>query len=159
MKTLSKPSDNLGGMLRLWAVPPSSVVSLSEGTLSLSSLDDITRIYMTPESTSAECVLKRSAAGLFYETIVSGFTPRIREEAGELFGEMAGHDFVVVLQDGNGQYLVAGTREEPLHFSFTAKPGFRFPTATGMISPLNGIAPYPSARLTILFNFPLGLNP
>jgi hypothetical protein len=123
MKTLSKPSDNLGGMLRLWAVPPSSVVSLSGGTLLLTGLDDITHLYLTPESTSAECLLKRSTAGLYYETAVNGFTPRIREEAGQLLGDMAGHCFVVVLLDGNGQYLVAGSPQEPLRFSYTAKTG------------------------------------
>jgi len=123
MKTLSKPSDNLGGMLRLWAVPPSCVVSLSGRTLQLTGLDDITQIYLTAESASADCLMKRSEAGLFYDIAVRGFSPRIREEAGLLFGDMAGHDFVVVLLDGNGQFLVAGTRDEPLHFSFSAKTG------------------------------------
>jgi hypothetical protein len=123
MKTLSKPSDNLGGMLRLWAVPPSSVVSLLGGTLQMTGLDDITQIYMTPESMSADCLQKRSSAGLYYETVVKGFTPRIREETGQLLDEMAGHLYVVVLLDGNGQYQVAGTPQEPLRFSFTARTG------------------------------------
>jgi hypothetical protein len=123
MKTLSKPSDNLGGMLRLWAVPPSSVVYLSGGILQLAGLDDITQIYMTPESMSADCLQKRSSAGLYYETAVKGFTPRIREEASRSLGEMAGHCFVVVLLDGNGQYQVAGTPQEPLRFSFSARTG------------------------------------
>lgn len=123
MKTLSKPSDNLGGVLRLWAVPSSCVASLSGGTLILAGLDDITQLYMTPESMSADCLQKRSPAGLYFETAVSGFTPRIREEASRLLGEMAGRQFVVLLQDGNGQFLVAGSPGEPLHFSFTARTG------------------------------------
>jgi len=48
MKTIRKPHDNLGGALKLFAVPPSSVSSLSGGTITLSDTDDVIEIYFTP---------------------------------------------------------------------------------------------------------------
>lgn len=123
MITLPKPNDNLGGLLRIWSLPSSAVASLENGVLTLSSPGDVISLYITPESARSDCHLKRSGAGTFYEVSVGGFTPRIRKEAGELFSAMAGRSFVVVLQDGNGEYQLAGSPGEPLRFSFSARTG------------------------------------
>ena len=123
MITLPKPTENLGGLLRMWVLEPSAVASLSSGVLSLSGQGDVILLYITPESSHADCELRRSAAGHYYELSVGGFTPRIREEAQRLFERMAGRSYVVVLRDGNGQYQLAGNPQEPLRFSFSARTG------------------------------------
>jgi len=123
MISLLKPSDNLGGVLRLWAVPPSEIIFLSEGSLVLSSAENVIALYLSPESSESNCELKKSGGGAYYEIAVTGFTPGIRGEAGQLFSGMAGRDYVIVLMDGNQQYQVAGTKDQPLHFSFEAKTG------------------------------------
>lgn len=123
MITLPKPTENLGGLLRMWVLEPSAVASLSSGVLSLSGQGDVIWLYITPESSHADCELRRSAAGHYYELSVGGFTPRIREEAQRLFERMAGRSYVVVLRDGNGQYQLAGNPQEPLRFSFSARTG------------------------------------
>jgi len=110
---LLKRSDNLGGVLRLWAVPPEDVVSLSAGVLSLSKTDNVIALYVTPESAESNCLLKKADGGFYYETTVSGFSPRIRQEADLLLGSMTGHDYVVVFLDGNLQYQAAGSKEQP----------------------------------------------
>jgi hypothetical protein len=123
MIILPKPGENMGGLLRMYCLPASSVASLSRGVLSLLSKDDVISVYITPESSHADCQLKRSAAGHYYELSVGGFTPRLREEAQRLFELMAGRSYLVVIRDGNGQYQLAGTTEEPLRFSFSARTG------------------------------------
>ena len=123
MNTLLKPSDNLGGVLRLWAIPAEDVVSLTAGVLSLSGTDNVIALYITPESADSSCLLKKADGGFYYEITVSGFSPRIRKEADQLFKSMAGHNYVVVFLDGNLQYRAAGSKEQPLRFSFSAKTG------------------------------------
>lgn len=123
MITLPKPDENLGGLLRMYVLPATAVASLENGVLTLLGPDQVISLYITPESSHAGCELKRSDAGRYYEISVGGFTPRIRQEAERLFLSMAGRSYLVLILDGNGQYQLAGTPEEPLRFSFSARTG------------------------------------
>ena len=75
MKTFSKPHDNLGGVLKVWAIPP-SVVSVSGNTLSLSSTINIVEMYATSETLNAKIKTKHSTAGLVHEIEITGSIPR-----------------------------------------------------------------------------------
>ena len=51
MKHLNKPSDNLGGLLKIWAVPPDDI-TISFNTANFRSTANIIEMYCSPGSIS-----------------------------------------------------------------------------------------------------------
>jgi hypothetical protein len=49
MKEIQKPSDNLGGVLKLWAIPK-AVFSINGKAITFSDTSDIYSIYCTAET-------------------------------------------------------------------------------------------------------------
>ena len=51
MKQLNKPSDNMGGLLKIWAVPPTEI-TIGTNSVSFSTTDNIVAMYCSPGSMS-----------------------------------------------------------------------------------------------------------
>jgi len=115
MNTINKPLENMGGLIKIWAVP-SGTFSVNEKTVTFSSTTGIYEIYCSPDSQQHSEPPERTDAGLVYNTEVSGFSPGDSEEAREAFTNMDGRKFVAVFIDGNGNYRLAGGIFSPLRF-------------------------------------------
>lgn len=122
MKTINKPGDNLGGLLKIWAVP-ASVFSVSGTTVSFSATADIYEIYCTPESMEFDEPSERTVAGTHYNTQVSGFIPRDSSDVLEAMNDMERKPYVLIFKDGNGNFKLAGTASEPLYIDSSLNSG------------------------------------
>ena len=108
MKQLNKPGDNMGGLIKIWAIPNTDF-SISGNTVSFSSTDNIYEIYCSPDSMKFSENKELTAAGIHYNTVVSGFTPKDSVELQEALEYIEPRKWVVVFIDGNGNYKLAGT--------------------------------------------------
>ena len=122
MKHLNKPSDNLGGLLSIWAVPPSDI-SISFNAASFLSTDNIIEIYCSPGSISYTEKESQEKYGLGYKNEINAFIPKDTEEAESIINDMTGRKWVVILLDKNEKFKVAGTPEIPLRVSFDLDTG------------------------------------
>ena len=122
MKQLDKPIDNLGGLLKMWAVPTSDF-SINGELVSFARMDDIYLIYCSPDSLSFKEPSIRTEAGLHYDCNVSGFIPKDTEEVRVALAELEYRPYVVILQDGNGFYKLCGTAFYPLRLAASLKTG------------------------------------
>ena len=122
MKQLSKPIDNLGGLLKMWAVPKSDF-SINGKTVSFSSQDDIYLIYCSPDSLSFNEPSKRTEAGTHYDCSVSGFIPGDTEEVTMALTNLEYKPYVIIFQDGNGFFKLCGTASYPVRLSASLRTG------------------------------------
>jgi hypothetical protein len=126
MKTINKPGDNLGGGLKLYAVPPSLVTSITAGILTLSGTSDVIEIYFTPGTLNIELEhvpSSRDKAGGYHGHKITAFIPKIAAEVETELDDMRNHKFVVVVMDGNEQYWAHGTATTTLRFSYSSSTG------------------------------------
>lgn len=137
MKTISKPGDNLGGLLKMWAIPR-SVVSVSGRTVYIVSSADVYEIYCTPDSMSMQETPELSNAGTHYNVKIAGFIPRDSDTVRTAMEEMQQRPYAVLFQDGNGEYKLAGGTHEPLRFSAALSTGRETGEAAGHLILFSG---------------------
>ena len=130
MKRLNKPSDNLGGLLSIWAVPPKDI-SISFNSVSFFTTDNIIEIYCSPGSISFTEKESQEKYGLGYKNVLNAFIPKDSPEVQSIINSMSGRKWVVVFLDQNEQFKVAGTPEIPLRVSFDLDTGSDTPDRNG----------------------------
>ena len=122
MKQLNKPSDNMGGLLKIWAVPP-SVISIVSNTVSFSTTDAIVEMYCSPGSMSFSEKQAEGKAGTSYKTELNAFVPKDTPETQVIIDDMSRRKWVAVYMDQNEQWKVVGTVGNPLRVSFDLGTG------------------------------------
>lgn len=116
MKTFNKPHDNLGGVLKVWAIPP-DIVSVSGNSLSFTSTINIVEMYATAETLNANVKSTHSEAGLIHEIDISGSIPRSLSNGSENVDYLMQRRWIVLIEDGNNNFLFYGVpKKERLKF-------------------------------------------
>lgn len=113
MKTVTKPGDNLGGLLKIWAVP-SNVISVNNGVATISDSSNVYALYCSPESMEFSEQKERTDAGIVYNTTIAGFIPGNATDLQEALDYIEPRKWVVIFRDGNGGFLVSGETASPL---------------------------------------------
>jgi len=130
MKHLNKPSDNLGGLLAIWAVPPDDI-TISFNTANFRTTANIIEMYCSPGSISFTEKETQEKYGLGYKNEINAFIPKDSPETQAIINDMIGRKWVVILLDQNEQFKVAGTPEIPLRVSFDLDTGADTPDRNG----------------------------
>jgi hypothetical protein len=115
MNTINKPTENMGGLIKIWAVP-SGTFFVNGKIVTFSSTTGIYEIYCSPDTMQHSEPTERTNAGLVYKTEVTGFSPGDSEAARAAFANMDGRKYVAIFIDGNGNYRLAGGLFSPLQF-------------------------------------------
>jgi hypothetical protein len=122
MKHLNKPGDNLGGLLKIWAVP-FGVFTTQGNTVNFSSQENIWEIYCTADSMEFIESSELTAAGSHFNTVISGFIPKDNAMLQEAIEYMKPRKWGVIFIDGNGNYKLAGNQTDPLRFTAEINTG------------------------------------
>jgi len=123
MKIINKQAENMGGVLRLWAVPPSDI-SVSGNQVTILSDAKTVDIYIQEDSASFSEEMTRSFAGTAYKVELSAIIPCDSSETLKQISDMERRcKYLVIYMDGNGNYKLAGTKPVPLRFSAKATTG------------------------------------
>jgi len=122
MKTFNKALENMGGLLRIWAVPPSDI-TISGNTVNFSKTTDIVAMYCSPDSMGFTEKQGNGSGDTYFDTELTGFTPNDSEETSELISDMCRRHWVIVYIDQNENYKVAGTVNNPLRVAFDLDTG------------------------------------
>ena len=122
MKQLNKPADNMGGLIKIWAIP-SDQVTVSGKTVTIASTDNMYEVYCAEDTMQHSVPAELTNAGTYYNTILKGFSPGVTEDMEAALEYMDGRKWVVLFMDGNGYYKLAGSKEQPLRLSANVDTG------------------------------------
>jgi hypothetical protein len=116
MKTVIKAGDNLGGLIKIWAIP-ADALSVSGSEVTIVSDTNVYQIYCSPDSMEFNEPKEVTGAGTHYNTVVGGFVPQDNATLQEALEYIEPRKWVVLFIDGNGNYKLAGTPTNPLRFN------------------------------------------
>lgn len=122
MKQLNKPTDNMGGLIKIWAIP-SDQVTVSGKTVTIASIENVYEIYCSEDSMSHNESSERTNAGTLYNTTIKGFAPGFSEELEKALEYMDPRKWVILFIDGNGNYKLAGNNTQPLRLTSSVDTG------------------------------------
>lgn len=123
MKTINKPVENMGGVLRLWAVPQADI-SVSGNHATIVSDTNMVDIYIKEDSAAFAEELNKSFSGSIYKVDISAIIPCDTDATLKQIEDMERRSkYLVIYQDGNANYKLAGSTKVPLRFSAKASTG------------------------------------
>jgi len=113
----------MGGVLRIWAVPPSDI-SISGNRLTFLSDANLVDIYIQEDSANFSEDMSKSFAGTSYKVELSAIVPCDTSQTLKQISDMERRSkYMVIYMDGNCNYKLAGTKQVPLRFSAKATSG------------------------------------
>ena len=112
----------MGGLLKIWAVPPSDI-AISFNSVSFLTTDNIIQLYCSPGSISFYEKESQEKYGTAYKNELNALMPKDSPDVLKIINQMSGRKWVVILLDQNEQFKVAGTPEIPLRVSFDLDTG------------------------------------
>lgn len=131
MKQLKRVGDNLGGVLRMWAIPP-SVISVLGKTVTISDNTNVYELVCSETSKKLDQQPEKTSAGTAYNNVVAGFLSKQGDDLIQALNYMDNRKWVVLVIDGNELPLLVGTATTPLHFEGTLVTGSDTPDRAGL---------------------------
>ena len=137
MKQLNKPGDNLGGLLKIWAIP-FGVFTTQGNTVNFSNQTNIWEIYCSADSMEFIESSELTPAGTHFNTVISGFIPQDNATLQEAIEYITPRKWGVIFIDGNGNYKLAGNQTDPLRFSSEINTGKDTASRAGCLIQFSG---------------------
>jgi len=114
MKTILNQSENMGGVVKIWAIP-SLDYSIATETLQILNQDNMVEIYIQEDSCA---LIEDDIAGGAFKTEIVAQVPCDHPDTITIIKQMERvKKYNVILVDGNGNYKLAGSKSVPLRFS------------------------------------------
>lgn len=132
MLSISKQKNNTGGISKFYLIPVDEFTSLSVAdvnqirTLVLASTDTTYEIHAIPQSISYSDIFRYAPAGSLYEKQFTAKIAKDTPETAAVLQSLINKKWLLVLQDQNGYWKLAGTQTNPMRFGFSVKPGKAF---------------------------------
>lgn len=107
----------MGGLLKIWVIPY-KVYRLSGKDLSFTDTSEIYELYCSPESMQfTEKKTNDESLGIYYTVDLNSFIPSNVEGIQEAIDFIEPRDHVILFQDGNEKFKLAGNNLYPLELT------------------------------------------
>jgi hypothetical protein len=117
MKTINKQLENMGGVIRLWAIPKSAI-TFEGATPVILSDENVVSCYIIPETALSTQNQTTNFSGTTYKHEISGLVPGCNALTSAVINQMTRQlRYVVVYQNSDGLFVYLGTPEIPLTFN------------------------------------------
>lgn len=121
--------DNLGGLSKMYAIPPASLESIThnytqkQSFLNITDDENILEIYCTPDTMQFTEEKTQPSAGPTYNPVVTGITPKANELNQEQLIRLESGYWLLLFEDNNGKTRLAGDENSYLVFNRTESTG------------------------------------
>jgi len=147
MKTIKKQPENMGGVVRLWAIPPTAI-SLNGNIPTIASTENVVCLEISQDSTGAEILPQTGFAGTTYLHQINGFIAGFNEETEHIVNELIRRSrHVVIYLDSEGVPVLLGRPNIPVRFHAIFGTGPTTASARGYKISFSGKVHYPPIRL------------
>lgn len=117
MKAIGKEVDNMGGVLKIWAIKPNEIV-LNGNTVQLLNEGNIYELQVTQDTASMAITMESDFKGHTYLHEAHGFIAGYNSDSAGYLAEMSRiKKFVIICQDGLGNLVLLGRPTIPLKFT------------------------------------------
>lgn len=130
MKNFNINDDNIGGLLRMYAIPVSSLLRIRKDyisnllTLEVQDRDSIIAISIMDNQTfgyTSEHDLDEG--GDFWDPAINGIIPGGRQSNEEIIEELERGEWLVMIEDQMGFAWLCGTKDTPMKFTTSESSG------------------------------------
>jgi hypothetical protein len=121
--------SNLGGVSKLYAIPPALLEAVThnytkkESYLNLTNTDDMIEIYCTIDTILFSEEKSQQSSGGAYNIEISGVIPKANELNQEQLDRLESEYWLVLFEDNNGNIRLSGDEESHLIFNRTDNTG------------------------------------
>jgi hypothetical protein len=122
MSTTEAQTDNMGGLQKIWPIALTSVGSFADifdaelHVFTLIAGTSADPLYVIRDTLKFKQEKKVTADGTYFDTKLEADVPKDRIELQKLMELIDVNNYIVLIQDNNGQYKVIGTPDEPMNF-------------------------------------------
>lgn len=142
--------DNLGGLAKIYALPPSSLESITHNYshkqtfLNLTSDEDLIEIYCTPDTMQFTEEKTQTSAGATYNPVVTGIIPKAHELNHDQLTKLESDYWLLLFEDNNGKIRLAGDKNSHLIFNRTESTGQNIQNRNQIQFTFTGFQSHPS---------------
>jgi hypothetical protein len=130
MKNFNIKDDNIGGLLRMYAIPVSSFLRLrndyvnNQQILEVQDRDSIINIPSLDNQTySWTEAHDRDEGGDYWEPVIDGIIPGNKIDNQDVIEELERGEWLVLAEDQDGAVYLSGSKDAPMEFTTTRSSG------------------------------------
>ena len=148
MKKVGKELENMGGIVRLWAIDRWNISLLGNEAM-ITNEDAVFYMDITQDSGGAVVNQKTDFAGTTFTHEIAGFIAGYDQDSESYISQMIRiKKFVVIYMDSNGTLVMLGTPEIPIRFSADFETGETSSSKRGFKIKFSGNVHFPPLRLS-----------
>lgn len=121
--------SNLGGVNKMYAIPPALLESIShnytekKSYLNITDTDDMIEIYCSIDTMQFSEKMEQSSAGAVYEVELTGVIPKSNALNQDEIARLESEYWLILFEDNNGNTRLAGNENSHLVFQRTDTTG------------------------------------
>ena len=148
MKKVGKELENMGGVVRLWAVDKWNISLLGSAAM-ITNEDDVYCMDITQDTSGAVVNQKTDFAGTTFLHEITGYVSGYDKDSELNINQMIRiKKFVVIYMDSNGTLVMLGTPDIPIRFSADFETGETNTSKRGYKIKFSGNVHFPPLRLS-----------
>ena len=148
MKKIGKDLENMGGVVRLWAVDQWNISLLGSAAM-ITNEDDVYCMNITQDTSGAVVNQKTDFAGTTFLHEITGYVSGYDKDSETYINQMIRiKKFVVIYMDSNGTLVMLGTPYIPIRFSADFETGETNTSKRGYKLKFSGNVHFPPLRLS-----------
>ena len=148
MKKVGKELENMGGIVRLWAVDRWNISLLGSAAM-ITTQDEVYCIDITQDTSGAAVNQKTDFAGTTFLHEITGYVSGYDKDSELNINQMIRiKKFVVIYMDSNGILVMLGTPDIPIRFSADFETGETNASKRGFKIKFSGNVHFPPLRLS-----------
>jgi len=148
MKKVGKELENMGGVVRLWAVDKWNISLLGSAAM-ITNEDDVYCMNITQDTSGAVLNQKTDFAGTTFLHEITGYVSGYNKDSETYINQMIRiKKFVVIYMDSNGTLVMLGTPDIPIRFSADFETGETNTSKRGYKLKFSGNVHFPPLRLS-----------
>ena len=148
MKKVGKELENMGGIVRLWAVDRWNISLLGSAAM-ITTQDEVYCIDITQDTSGAAVNQKTDFAGTTFLHEITGYVSGYDKDSEININQMIRiKKFVVIYMDSNGTLVMLGTPDIPIRFSADFETGETNTSKRGYKIKFSGNVHFPPLRLS-----------
>lgn len=118
MQEVNKNTEQLSGLVDIYAIPTVNIRKLENKVLSCYTQDNIFRFHAAKESVSHQENIEPTKPGQLHKPKLSFFLPGQSAVTDKILNKIKVYKFVVVIRDQNADYYIIGNGEHNLNIEF-----------------------------------------